>query len=208
METPNVIFDQNYDGYLKKVRNMDFSNIEPILKISVNAETRTAELPFFNATYHVSPFGVLDQQGDRPDYGICVILLKHLLLCPRWVPTAKDWITYRDFTDSGQTQDAGLSEYALAAIAKRYAGNLERLKAAAGVLGGEPPDAEYPYDFSAVFTALPRLAILFLFNDADEQFPAHASILYERRADYFLDAECRVMVDWYLFESLKKSETL
>ncbi|MFC1857221.1 DUF3786 domain-containing protein [Thermodesulfobacteriota bacterium] len=208
MGKPNTIFDQNYDGYLQKVRNIDFSNIAPILKIRVNAETSTAEIPFFNTTYRVSPFGVVDEQGQRPDYAICVILLKYLLLNPQWVPAAKDWVTYRDFTDSGQTQDAGLSEYALAAIAKRYAGNLERLKASAGVLGSNPPEAEYPYDFSAVFPALPRLPILFLFNDADEQFPAHASILYERRADHYLDAECRVMVDWYLFESLKKAEIL
>jgi hypothetical protein len=208
MGTPNTIFDQNYDGYLQKVRNIDFSNIEPILKISVNAETRTAEIPFFNTTYRVSPFGVVDGHGKRPDYGLCVILLKHLLDCPQWVPAAKDWVTWRDFADTGQTQDNGLSEYAVAAIARRYAGYLKRLRAAIGVLGGTPPDADYPYDVSAVIPALPRLPILFLFNDADEQFPAHASILYERRADYFLDAECRVMVDWYLFESLKKAETL
>lgn len=133
-----------------------------------------------------------------------VILLKHTLLCPQWVPTEKDWVTWRDFTDAGQSKDAGLSQYAFAAITKRYAGNLDRLKAAAGVLGGVSPDAEYPYDFAAVFPSLPRLPILFLFNDADKQFPAHASILYERRADRFLDAECRVMVDWYLLEYLKR----
>jgi len=54
--------------------------------------------------------------------------------------------------------------------------------------------------------ALPRIPILFLFNDADERFPARASILYQRRAAHFLDAECRVMVDWYLLEHLKVAE--
>jgi hypothetical protein len=128
-------------------------------------------------------------------------------MCPQWVPAAKDWVTYRDFTDSGQTQDAGLSDYATRTITKRYTGNLDRLTAASAVIGGIPPETEYPYDFSTVFTALPRLPILFLFNDADEQFPAQASILYERRAEYFLDAECRVMVDWYLLEHLKRAES-
>ncbi|MCG6881099.1 MAG: DUF3786 domain-containing protein [Deltaproteobacteria bacterium] len=46
--------------------------------------------------------------------------------------------------------------------------------------------------------------ILFLFNAADEQFPAQTSILYERRAASFLDAECRVMINWYLPEYLKR----
>lgn len=38
------------------------------------------------------------------------------------------------------------------------------------------------------------------------QFPARASILYQRRAAHFWDAECRVMVDGYLVEHLKQAE--
>lgn len=202
----NSIFEKHYEDYLRQLNDVDFSVCAPILDIVVDDTKKTTEIPFLNTTYRVSPFGVVDKHGKRPDYGMCVILLKHLLMCPKWVPAQRDWITNREFSDSGQTQDNGLSEYAIAAIAKRYAGHLDRLKAAARTLGGIPSEAEYPYDFSAVFPALPRLPILFLFNDADEQFAAHASILYERRAEHFLDAECRVMVDWYLFESLKKAE--
>jgi len=68
------------------------------------------------------------------------------------------------------------------------------------------PEFEFPYDISAMFKALPRLPILFLFNDKDDQFPAQTSILYERRAASFLDAECRIMIDWYLLEHLKRAE--
>jgi len=205
MEKPNPMFEKNYENYLRQMDDIDFSKLAPILKFRVNEENRTAEIPFFNTIYRVSPFGVVDEHGKRPDYGICVILLKHLLMCPQWVPAARDWVTNRDFADSGKGQDTGLSEYAVSAIARRFAGHLDRLKAAAGALGGISPATEYPYDFSAVFRALPRLPVLFLFNDADTQFHAHASILYERRADHFLDAECRVMVDWCLFEYLKRA---
>jgi len=202
----NSIFEKHYEDYLRQLNDVDFSVCAPILDVALDDAGKTAVIPFFETTYRVSPFGVVDEHGKRPDYGICVILLKHLLGCPQWVPAVKDWVTNRDFADSGQGQNTGLSEYAIATIAKRYAGNLDRLKTTAGVLGGIPPEAEYPYDFSAMFRALPRLPILFLFNAADEQFAAHASILYERRAEHFLDAECRVMVDWYLFEALKKAE--
>lgn len=205
MRRPNPIFEQNYEAYVRQLIGLDFSILAPMLKIRVNEENKTAEIPFFNSVYRVSPFGVVNEHGMRPDYGICVILLKHLLMCPKWVPAERDWVTNRDFSDSGQGQDTGLSAYAVTAIEKRYAGNLDRLKAAAGALGGIHPETEYPYDFSAVFRALPRLPLLFLFNDADEHFPAHASILYERRANHFLDAECRVMVDWCLFEYLKRT---
>ena len=159
-----------------------------------------------SARGQLDSFGVVDDQGKRPKYGVCVVLLKYLLMCPQWVPPATDWVTYRDFKDAGQTQDAGLSDYATMTISKRYSDDLSRLKASVAALGGTPPEVNYPYDFSAVISALPRLPMLFLFNDADEQFPAKATILYERRAEHFLDAECRVMVDWYLLEHLKMAK--
>jgi len=57
-----------------------------------------------------------------------------------------------------------------------------------------------------VFIAISKVTILFLFNDAEGRFKAKASILFERRAEDYLDAECRVMVDWYPFEHPKKAE--
>lgn len=205
MGEPNPIFNKNYGSYLRQLNNIDLSLCESVLGITVDEERKTAEIPFFKSIYRVSPFGVVDDRGKRPDYGICVVLLKYLLMCPKRVPLETDWVSYRDFKDSGQTQNDGLSAYASQAISIRYAGNLSRLKAAVGALGGRPPESQYPYDLSAVLTALPRLPILFLFNDADEQFPAQTSILYERRAASFLDAECRIMVDWYLLELLKRA---
>jgi len=206
MPEPNPIFEKNYARYLRQLEDVDLSLCESILDITVDEERKIAQVPFFNTIYRVSRFGVVDDRGKRPDYGTSVVLLKHLLMCPQQVPAETDWVTNRDFKDSGQTQDTGLSSYASQAISKRYAGNLRRLKTAVDALGGIPPETEYPYDISVVLKALPRLPILFLFNDADEQFPAQASILYERRAEYFLDAECRVMVDWYLLEHLKMAE--
>lgn len=206
IQEPNPIFEKNYTNYLRQLDDVDFSLCESVLRITVSEERRFALVPFFNTIFRVSRFGVVDERGNRPDYGTCVVLLKYLLMCPKQVPTKTDWITNRDFKDSGQTQNTGLASYASQTISKCYAGKLRRLKAAVSELGGRPPKTEYPYDISAVFKALPQLPILFLFNDADEQFTAQVSILYERRAASFLDAECRIMVDWYLLEHLKKAE--
>jgi len=206
MAQPNPVFEKNYGDYLRQLDSTHMSRWESVLDITVDEKRRTAQIPFFQASFRVSPFGVVDERGRRPDYGTCVILLKYLLMCPHHVPCDQAWITYRDFADSGQTQNVGLADYAATTISKRYTGGLERLKAAVSALGGRPPETDYPYDLSAVIPALPRIPILFLFNDADEQFPARAVILYQRRAAHFLDAECRVMVDWYLLEHLKRAE--
>jgi len=206
MEKKNPIFKKNYEGYLRQLDGVDLSMCESILGIAVDKEKGIAKIPFFRTHYQVSPLGVVDERGKRPDYGICVVLLKYLLMCPTRIPPETDWISYRDFKDTGQAQNTGLSSYASQEISKRYTGNTLPLKAAVAALGGRPPGTEYPYDISAVLMALPRIPILFLYNDADEQFPAQASILYERRAASFLDAECRVMIDWYVLEYLKRVE--
>lgn len=207
MAEPNPVFEKYYEDYLRQLDTTHMLRWESILKITVDKKRRTAQIPFFQTLYRVAPFGVVNDRGRRPDYGTCVILLKYLLMCPSRVPCDKDWITYRDFADSGQTQNIGLADHAATIISKRFAGDLQRLKAAVNALGGRPPETDYPYDLAAVIPALPRIPILFLFNDADEEFTARASILYQRQAAQFLDAECRVMVDWYLLEHLKKAES-
>ena len=50
---------------------------------------------------------------------------------------------------------------------------------------------------------MPRIPILLLYNEADNQFPAQSYILFEQRAETFLDAECLVMIEWYFCEHLK-----
>lgn len=204
MKRTNPIFKQNYNGYMKQLQLSDVSSRLPVLGITMDKDGQTIQIPFFNTTYHMSKSGVRDNRGKKPDYGICVILLKYLLMCPKQVTAGKEWIPFRDFKDAGRGQNTGLSDYAVKKISDFFSGRLNQLKKAAKHLGGMPPNNNYPYDLCTVIPVLPQIPLLFLFNDADEQFPARASILYERRAEYFLDAECRVMVDWYLLEHLKK----
>lgn len=205
MNEPNPIFEQHYKRYLGQISHVDLSQCESVLGLAVDHRTRQVTVPFFNTLFRVSPSGVTDDRGQSPDYGICVVLMKYVLMCPPYLPSKKDWITFREFSDSGQSGDAGLSVYATQALAKRYTGKLSLLQSVVTSLGGRPPENDYPYDVSSVLPALPHLPVLLLFNDADEQFPAQASLLYERRAEHLLDAECRIMIDWYLLGFLKKA---
>jgi hypothetical protein len=53
------------------------------------------------------------------------------------------------------------------------------------------------------FTALPQIPVSMLFKDADEEFVARCAVLFERRAENYLDMECLAMVGMLLFEYLK-----
>jgi dienelactone hydrolase len=48
------------------------------------------------------------------------------------------------------------------------------------------------------FDALPKIPILLLFNDADDEFPAQCLLLFERRAEKYLDMECLAILGWLL----------
>lgn len=200
----NPIFKKNYEGYLENLKKIDLSYKKIILGIDANEATRTAYVPFFQKTYQVAPAGVVDHEGNRPDYGICVILLKYLLLSPNWNSTANQWINFRDLKDSGQSPDASLSEYFMQKISSHFTGKATGLKTAVQAIGGRPPETDYPYDVSAVFTALPRIPILLLYNDAERLFPAQTLVLCEQRAETFLDVECLIMICWYLYQFLKQ----
>ena len=47
------------------------------------------------------------------------------------------------------------------------------------------------------------MPVLLLFNDTDEEFAAQSTVLFERRAEKYLDAECLAMVGMLLYEYLK-----
>ena len=207
MAQPNPIFKKNYGDYLNRLDRVDFSMLPSILDIKVNSERRIAQIPFFQVDYQVSASGVVDRNGNRPSYDTCVILLKYLLMCPRQVPRENDWVNFRDLKSSGYTQHASLADYAIQSIARYYAGNIIGLKTGVKALHGNQPETDYPYDVSAVIAVLPRVPILFLFNDAEENYPARAFILFERRAEYFLDPECLAMIGTSLFAHLQRTET-
>lgn len=206
MTQPNPIFKENYTAYLKKLDAVDFSRLPSVLDITVAEDPDVAHIPFFQTTYQVSRSGVVDHNGNRPSYETCVILLKYLLMCPRQVPRENDWVNFRDLKSSGYTQHSSLADYAVQSIGRYYADNIIGLKTAVIALHGKRPETDYPYDLSAVIAVLPRIPVLFLYNDVDEHVPAQAFILFERRAEHYLDPECLAMIGSSLFRHLKRTE--
>lgn len=80
------------------------------------------------------------------------------------------------------------------AIVDAFAGRLDELAKAAEFLGGYPPEEEFPYDACYRFDALPKIPMLLLFNDVDDEFPAKCTILFQASAEVYLDGECLGML--------------
>ncbi len=196
------IFEKTYKDYIAQVAEIDFKPIEQ--KLGVHAEGNDVTIPLFGRPHKISENGITDPSGNQPSLDICVICCKYLLLCPDVYPTKKEWVSFRDLKDSGPLTTYFANDVERA-IATCFAGRLEGLKEASKTLEGYPPDIEVNYDLSMQFDALPRVPVMLLFNDADDEFPAKSSVLFERRAEKYLDAECLAMVGRLLFTYLKKA---
>jgi hypothetical protein len=194
------VFEETYHNYLAQITELDFKKIADQLGAKVVGDELI--IPFFGKAYRISAEGITDPSGNRPNFSVCVVLFKYLLLCPDHDPGENSWVSFKDFKDSAPFSGAFVN-YTEAPLAKYFSGHLKDLEAACREIHGHPPVAKFSYDLCMQFKALPKIPLLMLFNDADEEFSAQCAVLFERRAENYLDMECLAMVGMLLFEYLK-----
>jgi hypothetical protein len=202
MTEKSLVFEETYTHYLAQIAKLDFKKIADQLGAELVGEELI--ILFFGKSFRISAAGITGPSGGRPNFSICVVLFKYLLLCPDRDPLEKDWVSFKDFRDSAPFAGAFFN-YTEIPLAKYFSGRLNDLAAACRAIQGYPPAATFSYDLCMQFDALPKIPVLMLFNDADEEFPAQCAVLYERCAKNYLDMECLAMVGMLLFEYLKPS---
>ena len=195
------VFEETYNNYLAQIAGLDFKKIADRLGAEISGDELI--IPVFGEPIRISASGISEPSGSRPNFSVCVILFKYLLLCPDYDPVENDWVSFKDFRDSAPFAGAFVN-YTEVPLAKYFSGHLKDLEAACSDIHGRPPAATFSYDLCMQFKALPRVPVLMLFNDADEEFPAQCMVLFERRAENYLDMECLAMVGMLLFEHLKR----
>jgi Domain of unknown function (DUF3786) len=185
------VFEKTFDHYLARIRQADLGPLEE--RLGVIVEDNEIAVPLFGRPYRVSDRDVFDASGKRPPLDLCVILCKYILMCPGESYGGKDWVTYKDFKDSGPltTYFSHDVEQALAAL---FSGRVDLMARAGERLGGYGPEMNLAYDLSMQFDGLPRVPVIVLFNDADDEFPAKCTVLFQRRAERYLDAESLAML--------------
>jgi len=186
MSTKSHVFEETYREYLGQIADINFEPLAKVIGVAVEKDKIT--IPFFEKPYLVAEKSIADPSGKQPPFGVCVVLCKYLLLCPDSATPEDDWAAYRDFKDAGPLT-VFFANNVEKPIAEHFAGRLIELEKSCKTLGGFAPAIELTYDLSMQFNALPRIPVLLLYNDADDEFPAHCTMLFRRGADKFLDAE-------------------
>jgi hypothetical protein len=201
MKEKSDIFDKTYDHYIKKIAELDFGAVAVTLGVKTDGDSVT--VPFFNTPYQVTRNGVLTPDGSPAAFGVGVVLCNYLIQCPDDIPRDDEWYSYKDFKDAAPLVGT-FANTVERPIVESFSGRLSELEKAARILGGIEPATTFPYDLNLLIQALPRIPMLLLFNDADDEFPADCKILYEKRTESYLDMECVAIIGMLLAEFLKR----
>lgn len=201
MSATSPALKKNYLDYLEKLRDVDLNEVAPRLGISTeNPNT----IFIFDEEFTITDQGITGIDGRQPSYDICVVLAKYILMCPDAPPKGNDWVAFRHFKDAGP-----LAGYFTMDISNRinshFTGKADTLKKAGREMGGFPPDIPANYDVKIGFNALPNVPVVLLFNDKDEDFGAQTKILFESRADQYLDVECLIILCLLLCKKLEQN---
>ncbi len=193
------VYNETYAYYLDRLKERPFEGREAVL--GIQTEDDRVVIPYFGDFITFTPTGLADGKGRQPDFSDCVVLCRYLLMAPAVEPTQTDWTAFRDFPDAGPLT-VFWSDTVLGLLTTSFERRIDALKNACEKLGGRVPELEMTADICRVFTLLPKIPMLLIFNDADEEFPAAASLLFEKRASAFLDAESQVILGHRLAERL------
>jgi len=194
------VFKETYQNYLDQIGEIDLDSIAERLGGSVEKDEMV--LSFFGQPYRISSRGITDPFGKQPPMGISVVLCKYLLLCPAIPSLDKEWVSYRDFKNTAPLVHSFIN-HAERPIVQNYSNRLKDLAAACEKLGGKDPGLDLNYQLITILYPLPKVPVLLLFDDVDEEFPAQCKVLFERRAEHYLDPECLAIIGRLLNDFLK-----
>jgi hypothetical protein len=194
------VYQRTYKDYVTRIAKLDLPFLAD--KLGMKIDGQQVVIPFFGKLYRLSARGIKDSSNRQPHLSVSVILCKYLLMCPMIEPLGGNWMSYKDFKDAAPLIRAFYNTVTQP-IAETFSSRLAELETAGKKIGGCPPIEEYPYDLAMQFDALPKIPILLLFNDKDDEFSAQCSLLFERRAEKYLDMEGLAMVGMHFFEYLK-----
>lgn len=186
------VFAKIMKDYLQQVSRIEAKEtVAATLGISVIPDGY--RIPFFCGTYSVTTDRIVDAHGKPASHAIAVLFCKYLLLCPERPSDDSCLATYKDFRDAAPYV-GGFRNTVELPIANHFTNDISKLEKKGKELGGRAFATEASCDLAMQFQALPKVPVFLLFNDADEEFPAQATLLFRRNAASYLDMECLAMV--------------
>ncbi len=160
----------------------------------------SARVPLFGESCTINKDGVY--RGDaRLDTIGSILVLRYLL-------TAGDdqlrnaWVPYRDFKDGAQFASY-IKTNIEDRLAKAFGGNQQLLRERLEALGASLYRSESHPDIAAALHPFPKVPLLVIFWDKDEEFDASFQFLFDQSAASFLDMEALAVLLEYTCQRLR-----
>jgi len=149
----------------------------------------------FGETCWITPQEIKIGEGGHPSVLEILISLYALHAKPEQ-PLLQPFKSYKDFPDSMPYVAAFTShtEQLLAPHVNAIEASVSQIK---GGLKGEDAPAEVSGDFSFLVYPLPKIALCYIFYEADEDFPASCTCLFSNNAGLFLPVDALADVGEY-----------
>ncbi|MBC7229207.1 MAG: DUF3786 domain-containing protein [Actinobacteria bacterium] len=147
---------------------------------------RRFEVPFCGEAHTVAyPLGEVRRAGGEPAAPEESIIILHYLLKADGGEVEERWVAYRDLPGARYHEPAFHADVE-APLSRALEGRLHDLRA---WVEREALPRDLPGDVAAVWYVLPRVPLLLVFNERDEEFPASARVLFDASAPGYLPTE-------------------
>jgi hypothetical protein len=166
----------------------------PLLEGAV--ERDAARIPLFGHDCLIRSGGVYSD-GRKVDTIGSIIVVRYLLQAGTGT-LSRTWVPYRDLKDGAQFSSyikANIEDKIGQAFSGRRAVLQERLSA----LGAAEGESEVRADIAAVLHPIPKVPVLCLFWESDEEFPASFQFLFDSSATSYLDLESLAAMLQYIY---------
>lgn len=194
-------YEKVYQELLPRLARADLNEAAEALGL----ERRGQEVlvPCLGRLFAADRQGIRYADGGQAPVNHRIVIAYYLLHGGRGI-NAERYVPYRELP-GGADFARSLSQLVEERLARHFAGRLPELEQAARALGGRPAPELGAGDVVHHFEALPKLPLLLIFHDADQDFPARAQLLYDLTAPNFLDLECLAVLALLLVQALEEA---
>lgn len=177
---------------------------ELVRRSGLHGGNGTLELALLGQSYWIWwPELTIASPGGSPcPEELSILILDYLTRADGSVPTG-EWIGFQELPDGAFYRHA-FQGYSGDQLVRDLAANVDAFRRAADELDGEPlPMGDAGY----AFRVLPHVLLAVVWWDGDEEFPANATVLFDRIAGVYLPTDGLAILGRMLCRALGKGDT-
>jgi hypothetical protein len=191
-----------YENLLKRLQTADIAAAATNLDLTLN-EAGEAEIPFLGTTFAVSREGVRRLDGKEVGAAAGSVLIHYILNGGRSRAAGK-FVSFSELAGPLFKQGSYSASALEGPIIKRFQGRIPELFGAAAALGGRQGGAAGLGSLTFIFELLPHILLQLIFYDRDEEYPARATLLFDRNSTRFIEFEVLAVLVTLFVQRLTK----